>query len=422
MTNYLPESEAKRIIEAAAKATLDPKQHASYSESQVNEIEHALYSLGKVFAQKGKSGELADLVVEARTIGTSVSKAKTAKIIRNLVDLFDEIKPSSQAIIDTHIATLNECIEWAKSENRSFLRQSLQTRLVALFTQRQMYNEALEIVNGLLKELKRLDDKSSLVEVQLLETKVYHALRNIPKARACLTSARTSANAIYCPPSTQAALDMMSGILLGEDKDYKTAFSYFFEAFEGYAGQEDDDKAVLSLKYLLLSKIMLNLTDDINALFTTNKAVQKYAAKGGRDIESMRAIAKAHANRSLQEFESVLQNYKPELSRDVFIRSHFSALYDTLLEQNLVKVIEPFSCVEISHIANIIGLDTKQVEGKLSQMILDKVFYGVLDQGNGWLVVYDEPSVDRTYDLSLDTIKYMSNVVDLLYEKAAALN
>ena len=35
----------------------------------------------------------------------------------------------------------------------------------------------------LLKELKKLDDKALLVEVQLLESKVYHNLSNIPKSR-----------------------------------------------------------------------------------------------------------------------------------------------------------------------------------------------------------------------------------------------
>jgi 26S proteasome regulatory subunit N6 len=121
-----------------------------------------------------------------------------------------------------------------------------------------MYHESLGLISLLLKELKRLDDKMVLVEVQLLESRVCYALRNIPKARAALTSARTSANAIYCPPLLQAALDMQSGILHSEEKDYKTAYSYFFETFEGFSSQEDP-KAVLAIKYMLLCKIMLNL-------------------------------------------------------------------------------------------------------------------------------------------------------------------
>lgn len=283
--------------------------------------------------------------------------------------------------------------------------------------QKQSYYDALILINPLLRELRRLDDKLVLVEVQLLESRVYHALTNQAKAKAALTSARTSAASVYTPTGLQAGLDMQSGMLHAEDKDFTTAFSYFIEALEGYHAQDDVVKATYALQYMLLCKIMLNLVDDVNSLLASKQA-QKYA---GASLEAMKAVAKAHSNRSLEEYEQALSDYRFELGGDLFIRNHLRRLYDAMLEQNLIKVIEPFSKVEIGHIASMVGLDTQQVERKLSQMILDKVIIGVLDQDAGCLIVYDELERDQGYDAALETIGKLSNVVDVLYTNQASL-
>ncbi|MCJ1322066.1 26S proteasome regulatory subunit rpn6 [Xylographa vitiligo] len=414
----------KRVDEAQKLAKTDPAQAEKLyqeilskgpgsGEVALREYETALMGLGELYRDGKKANELAELVRTSRSTLSSFAKAKTAKLVRQLLDLFSSI-PNTVSI---QISVTKSCIEWAISERRSFLRQNLETRLVTLHMAQQSYYEALTLINSLLRELKRLDDKLVLVEVQLLESRVYHALGNQPKAKAALTSARTSAASVYTPPLLQAGLDMQSGMLHAEDKDFNTAFSYFIEALEGYHSQESSALATSALQYMLLCKIMLNLSDDINNLLTSKQA-QKYT---GKNLEAMKAVARAHANRSLEDYEKALSDYRYELGSDTFIRNHLRRLYDNLLEQNLTKVIEPFSRVEIEHVAKMVGLDTMQVERKLSQMILDKVIIGVLDQGAGCLIVYDETERDQGYDAALATIEKLSNVVDVLYTNQASM-
>jgi len=74
--------------------------------------------------------------------------------------------------------------------------------------------------------------------------------------------------------------------------------------------------------------------------------------------------------------------------------------------------------VEIAHISTLIGLPVGKVEAKLSQMILDGKFNGILDQGAGCLIAFEEDQKERTYDATLETLHNMSAVVDSLYLKA----
>lgn len=415
---------SKRIAEAQTLAKSDASRAEQIykevlsadpgtNETAVKNYESALVGLGELYRDQKKVDALAELVTQARSVLSSFAKAKTSKLVRQLLDLFTPI-PNT---VDTQIAVTKSCIEWAVSERRGFLRQNLETRLVSLYMQKQSYYEALALINSLLKELKRLDDKLVLVEVQLLESRVYHALGNVSKGRAALTSARTSAASVYTPPLLQASLDMQSGMLHAEEGDFSTAFSYFIEAMEGYHSQDEEQKATSALQYMLLCKIMLNLGDDVSSLMTSKQAI-KYA---GKRLEAMKAVARAHTNRSLEEYEAALTEYRQQLGSDRFITSHLRRLYDNMLEQNLIKVIEPFSRVEIEHVAKMVGLDTAQVERKLSQMILDKIIIGVLDQGAGCLIVYDESERDQGYDAALETIEKLSNVVDVLYTNQASL-
>ena len=78
----------------------------------------------------------------------------------------------------------------------------------------------------------------------------------------------------------------MSGLIAADEKDYNTAYSYFYETFEGYRSL-NDPQAATSFKFMLFSKIMNRQSDD--ALNLINSAVAlKYQ---GRDVDAMKEVA-----------------------------------------------------------------------------------------------------------------------------------
>ncbi len=156
---------------------------------------------------------------------------------------------------------------------------------------------------------------------------------------------------------------------------------------------------------------------DLSAIISSKQFV-KYA---GRDIEAMAAIAKAASARSLAQYQSVTAIYSIELQGDLLIQHHLNILHEQLLESNLIRIIEPYSCVEITHVADLIEMPLETVEKKLSQMILDKKMNGILDQGKGQLIVYEDSEKDMAMEKGLEVIANMDQVVSSLFVRSRAL-
>lgn len=74
--------------------------------------------------------------------------------------------------------------------------------------------------------------------------------------------------------------------------------------------------------------------------------------------------------------QSAVREYSEQLEGDAIVKRHLDDLFKALLEQNLLRIIKPYSKVEVAHLAKLIALDAATVEREVSQMILDKKIAG----------------------------------------------
>merc|ERR1719240_2519135 len=207
---------------AAYLAVLTDAEHA-LTEAGARAKEQCVYKLAERDSKNKNFGDVAVLLERAAPFFGQVAKAKVAKIVRKLLD----IVAAHADTLDLHAELCLKVVAWCRAEKRTFLRQSVEARLVQIDFERARYDDALSLVTRLLRELKQLDDKQMLVETHLVEAKI------------------------------QAELDEMSGSLHCEEQDYHTAHSYFLEAYEAYDTLPDREAdATRCLKYMLPCQIL----------------------------------------------------------------------------------------------------------------------------------------------------------------------
>ena len=299
------------------------------------------------------------------------------------------------------------------------MKSRIQTRLAEIYYIHEHYAKSLEICNKVIFDLKRYEDNLGLIQLLLLESKVYYATNGISKSKAALTSVKTLVTKVYVEPKLQANIDLHAGILAAHEKDFNLAYSYFYEAFDVYniPTQRKKNKALRAFQFMILSKIVGDHLDEVNNVVLSKQGKDYY----GKEVEALRSIEAAIREKSIKLLKENIEKNK-EYFTDPIIKYHINNLHNDLMEKNLIKIIKPYSVVEIDFVAKSIGLNYQDVLNKLRQMILDKKINGILDQGKGSLIIYESDTSNPYLDKSIETFKNLEKVVEALDKKVRDTN
>ena len=353
-----------------------------------------------------------------------ISQIKEIKNTNNtfLVKLTDKLiaKLKKRKDLLNEIVNISEEItQFCDKTNNISMKSKIQTRLAEVYYIHENYSKALDICNKVIFDLKRYEDNLGLIQLLLLESKIYYATNGISKAKASLTSVKTLITKVYVEPKLQANIDMHAGILAAYEKDFNLAYSYFFEAFDVYniPNKKRRNKGLRAFQYMILCKIVGGHIEEVNNVVLSKQGKDYY----GPEVEALRSIESAVKEKSIKLLEDNIEKNKKYFT-DKVINYHIRNLHNDLLEKNLIKIIKPYSVVEIDFVAKSIGLNYQDVLNRLRQMILDKKINGILDQGKGSLIIYDVDTANPYLDKSIETFKNLEKVVEALDKKVRATN
>lgn len=165
---------------------------------------------------------------------------------------------------------------------------------------------------------------------------------------------------------------------------YEKAHIDFFEAFKNY-DESGSPRRTTCLKYLVLANMLMK--SDINP-FDSQEA-KPY--KNDKQILAMTNLVNAYQNNDINEFEKILRENRRTIMDDPFIKEHieglfisskianfaktifsFADLLSNIRTQVLIKLIKPYTRIQIPFISKELNIDVSDVESLLVSCILDK--------------------------------------------------
>ncbi|KAL0232404.1 hypothetical protein PCE1_002745 [Barthelona sp. PCE] len=344
---------------------------------KVTHRETALSEYYKGMEDERVSGFLEDI----QPFFGSLSGPRISKLLRTLCSIPKRVENRTEFT--------ESVLEWAREAKRRVLEQRIKVILSELYSIVGKFRESLALIEEAIYKTQKIDDKVLLTKLYLLESTIYMRVQNFGKAKGALIAAMATAHAIHVTSELQAKLDFHNGLLHLEDEDFKSAASYFFESFDGFNVIKQKDMAAESLIFVALSEI-LQLRTDLSKLLDVKVTVNY--REYDEHFENLHQLADIVRNRQPHRLDSFMAGIEDMFSEH-FVRC-LNRLKSRLVEENLLQILEPYSCIYIEHIKKLTNLSTEQIVDFVESMILDEKLFGYIDQDNGKILL-NEPNLDE---------------------------
>ncbi|ORX63605.1 PCI-domain-containing protein [Basidiobolus meristosporus CBS 931.73] len=338
-------------------------------------------------------------------IKSAVTRNYSEKSINNILDYIST--STDMAFMEKFYSTTLHALEEAKNE-RLWVKTNL--KLAKLWLDRQEYNRLAKILRQLHTSCQRddgTDDQrkgTQLLEIFALEIQMYTQTKNNNKLKALYQQCLHVKSAIP-HPRIMGVIRECGGKMHMSEKEWEKAQTDFFESFRNY-DEAGSPQRIQVLKYLVLANM---LTDSQINPFDSQET-KPY--KNDPQIVAMTNLVSAYQHKEIHEFEKILRENRSTIMDDPFIRTYIDDVLRNIRTQVLIKLIKPYTRIEIPFISKQLNIPEQDVEDLLVALILDNRISGRIDQINQRLELYKESSDTLRYN----SIEKWSNNVESLYK------
>jgi len=220
-----------------------------------------------------------------------------------------------------------------------------------------------------------------LMEIYALQIQLYSRLKDNAKLRSVFFKSMRVHGGSIPHPRTIALIQELGGKMYMARREFEAAGPTFFQAFKSYDEAGDHPARIRCLRYLVMASMLH--ASSINP-FDSQEA-RPY--REDPDVVAMTKLVQAFHDNDISTFERILSRNEGKIMNDEFLREYIGDLLKTIRSQVLLKVIGPYEKIKLSSIAKnfLNGIDTKDVEALLVDLILEGKVNGKIDQVEGIL-------------------------------------
>ncbi|XP_052101777.1 COP9 signalosome complex subunit 2-like [Mytilus californianus] len=321
-------------------------------------------------------------------IKSAVTRNYSEKSINSILDYISTSK--QMELLQNFYETTLDALKEAKNERLWF---KTNTKLGKLYYDREDYNKLQKILKQLHQSCQTdegeddLKKGTQLLEIYALEIQMYTAQKNNKKLKALYEQSLHIKSAIP-HPLIMGVIRECGGKMHLREGEYEKAHTDFFEAFKNY-DESGSPRRTTCLKYLVLANMLMK--SGINPF--DSQETKPY--KNDPEILAMTNLVSSYQNNDINEFEKILKTNRRNIMEDPFIREHIEDLLRNIRTQVLIKLINPYTRIQIPFISKELNIEPAEVENLLVSCILDNAIHGRIDQVNQVLELRRESTCAR---------------------------